>query len=126
MARELLPRSNLGLRLLSLVIAVVLFLVVRGERQVGQRFTVPLEARLPVGIVAASPLPPSLTISVFGPWARVRSLRGADIGPVMLDLSSNGPGTTSWFVRAESFHLPTGVHVESIYPSQGSIELLRR
>lgn len=126
MVRELLPRSNLGLRFLSLLIALVLFLVVRGERHVSQRYEVPLRVRLPVGVAPSGSMPNHLRVSLTGPWARLRSLRGKDIGPVTLDLSATGPGTATWFVRADALRLPSGVHVESIYPSQGEVELVRR
>ncbi|HZZ82963.1 MAG TPA: hypothetical protein VFE30_00340 [Anaeromyxobacteraceae bacterium] len=118
------PRSDLRLWLLSLLMAVALLLVVRGERRVSYAFWVPLEARLPRGMVTADPLPSELKVSLNGPWARLRSLDAAEMGPVLIDLSRTGPGPISWYVRADSLHLPAGVHVESIHPAQGSVELL--
>jgi hypothetical protein len=119
------PRSDLGLRLLSLGIAGALFLVVRGERRVSTNFSVPLEARLPAGLELGSPLPSHLTVTVSGPWARLRGLASQQIGPVTIDLSRTGPGFATWYVRSESLHLPQGVRVESLYPSQGTVDLLR-
>jgi hypothetical protein len=119
------PRSDFGLRLVSLAIALALFLVVRGERRVSHTFSVPIEARLPEGLAPAAPLPERLKVSVSGPWARLRTLEGADLGPVTIDLSRTGPGLASWFVRPESLRLPTGVRVDSLYPSQGTVDLLR-
>jgi hypothetical protein len=118
-------QSDLGLRLLSMAMAVALLVVVHGERRVSYTFSVPLEARLPAGLEPAAPLPGNLRVSVSGPWARLRSLDGPDLGPVMLDLSRTGPGVASWFVRPESLRLPPGVRVESLYPSQGTVELQR-
>ncbi len=116
-------RSDLGLRVLSFAMAVALLFVVHGERRVSYTFTVPLEARLPAGLEPSSPLPASLHVSASGPWARLRSLEGSDLGPVTIDLSRTGPGVASWFVRPESLHLPSGVRVESLYPSQGTVDL---
>ncbi len=116
-------RSELGLRLLSIAMAVALTVVVRGERRVEQTFTVPLSAILPAGLEPATPLPSSLRVEVAGPWARLRSLGGRDLGPVTLDLSRTGPGVASWVVRPESVRLPPGVRVEWLYPSQGSVQL---
>lgn len=116
-------RPELGLRILSLVIALALTVVVRGERRVNQTFSVPLETRLPPGLEPASPLPTSLRVAVAGPWARLRSLAPAELGPVTLDLSRTGPGVATWAVRPESVKLPAGVRVESLYPSQGTVQL---
>ncbi len=118
-------RSDAGLRLLSVAMAAALLFVVHGERRVSYAFSVPLEARLPSGLETSTPLPPSLHVSVSGPWSRLRSLDGTGLGPVTIDLSRTGPGMATWFVRPESLHLPQGVRVESLYPSQGTVQLQR-
>jgi len=118
-------QSDLSLRLLSIAMAMALLFVVHGERRVSWAFTVPIEAKLPAGLEPAAPLPPSLRVSVSGPWASLRSLDGSDLGPITIDLSRTGPGVASWFVRPESLRLPSGVRVESLYPSQGTVELQR-
>ncbi len=118
-------QSDLGLRLLAVAMAAALLFVVHGERRVSYTFSVPLEARLPAGLEPSVPLPGNLRVSVSGPWARLRSLDGADLGPVTIDLSRTGPGIASWYVRPESLHLPSGVRVESLYPSQGTVDLQR-
>jgi hypothetical protein len=118
-------RYDLGLKLLSLAMAAALLVVVRGERRASWTVIVPLEARLPEGLEPAAPLPDSLRVSLSGPWARLRSLEGSDIGPVTIDLSRTGAGVASWFVRPESLRLPSGVRVESLYPSQGTVSLQR-
>ena len=118
-------RFDVGLRLLSLTMAAALLFVVRGERRASFAFTVPVEAKLPAGLEPAAPLPASLRVSVSGPWARLRSLDAADLGPVVIDLSRTGAGAASWSVRPESLRLPVGVRVESLYPSQGIVQLQR-
>lgn len=118
-------QSDLGLRLLSLAMAAVLLFVVHGERHASIAVVVPIEAKLPAGLEPAAPLPQSLRVSLSGPWARLRSLGAGDVGPVTIDLSRTGPGVASWFVRPESLRLPAGVRVESLYPSQGTVQLER-
>ncbi len=117
--------SDLGLKLLSALMAAALLVVVRGERRASWAVTVPLEARLPEGLEPEQPLPSSLRLVLSGPWARLRSLDGAEVGPVTIDLSRTGAGVASWFVRPESLRLPSGVRVESLYPSQGTVSLQR-
>ncbi len=119
------PRSDLGLRLLSVAVALALFLVVRGERRVSASFAVPLATRLPAGVIPATPLPERLTVALSGPWARLRAIDAGDLGPVTVDLSRTGPGVATWFVRPDSLHVPSGVRVESLHPSQGTVDLLR-
>jgi hypothetical protein len=118
-------RSDLGLRLLSLAMAAALLFLVHGDRRASIALVVPIEARLPAGLEPASPLPQSLRVSLSGPWARLRSLDAGDVGPVTIDLSRTGAGAASWFVRPESLRLPAGVRVESLYPSQGTVQLER-
>ncbi len=116
-------QSDRILRILSLVMGLALLFVVHGERRVSHSLTVPIGARLPAGLEPASPLPSGLHVSLSGPWARLRALDGRDLGPVTIDLSRTGPGIASWFVRPESLRLPPGVRVESLYPSQGTVDL---
>ncbi|HEX8910449.1 MAG TPA: hypothetical protein VF805_14685 [Anaeromyxobacteraceae bacterium] len=118
-------QSDRGLGLLSLAMAAALLFVVHGERRASYTLVVPIEAKLPSGLEPAAPLPVSLHVSLSGPWARLRSLDAGDVGPVTIDLSRTGAGVASWFVRPESLRLPPGVRVESLYPSQGTVQLER-
>lgn len=113
-----------GLRVLSVFMALALFLFVRGERRVAESVTVPVRVLTPDGLSPAAPLPGQVTLALAGPWSRLRALSGSDLGPVIVDLSRSGPGVASWFIHPESIHVPGGVRVESIYPSQGTVELL--
>jgi hypothetical protein len=118
--------SDAVLRLVALAIAVGLFVVVHGERRVTLTFTVPLAPRLPPALAAAEPLPADVSVTVSGPWSRLRAVEGEDLGPAVVDLTRAGPGAVPWVVRPEALHLPRGVRVDSIYPAQGTIELARR
>ena len=118
-------RSELGLAALSVAMAAALLFVVHGERRASVALTVPVEARLPQGLEPAAPLPATLQVAVSGPWARLRALDARELGPILIDLSRTRSGTTSWSVRPESVRTPAGVHVDSVYPSQGVVELDR-
>ncbi len=118
-------RSDLALRLLSFAMAAALVVFVHGERRVSYTLSVPVETKLAHGMEAASPLPETLRVSLSGPWARLRSLDGPDLGPVIIDLSRTRAGTASWSVRPESLQVPPGVRVESLHPAQGTVDLQR-
>jgi len=124
--RPLTMRSaELGLRVLSVALAFALMVVVHGERRITATFVVPVEAQLPPSLEPAAALPASLRVSVAGPWARLRSLRASDLGPITIDVSRTSPETATWSVSPESLHLPTGLQLESLYPSQGTVGLSR-
>ncbi len=113
------------LRLVAIVIAVGLFVIVRGQRQVTVTFTVPVAPKLPAAVEIAGPLPAEVSVSLSGPWSRLRSVGADDLGPAVVDLTRAGAGVVPWVVRPEALHLPNGVRVESIYPAPGTIELRR-
>ena len=117
--------SDLALRLVAVAVAVGLFVVVRGERQVTLTFSVPIAPRLPPAASAATALPADVSVTVSGPWSRLRALDGEDLGPAVVDLTRAGAGTVPWLVRPEALHVPHGVRVESIYPAQGTVTLAR-
>ncbi len=117
-------RSDVLLKLLAAAISVALLLVVRGERRVSTTFPVPVEARLPPGLAPAAALPPDVSVTVTGPWARMRDLDGAGLGPIVLDLSRARAGAATWLVRPEVLHVPRGVRVDAVYPAQGTVELV--
>lgn len=119
------PRSDLLLRLLALGIAVGLFLVVVGDRRVSVSYALPLAPTYRAGVTPAQALPAEVTLSISGPWARVRMVDPTAVGPITVDLTQDGPGTHAWFIRPEAIRLPRGVRVDSIHPAQGTVELRR-
>ena len=66
--------SDLLLRLVSVAVAVGLFLVVRGERQVTLTFSVPVAPRLPPAVSAAGPLPADVSVRRFVPSAAAATI----------------------------------------------------
>ena len=119
-------RSDLRLRLLALGIAVALVILVHGEKRAALTFALPVAVSLPAGVAPAAPLPAALSVTVSGPWARLRNLAPAALGPIPLELSlSRGSaGAGSWYARPELLHVPRGLRVDAVHPSQGAVELL--
>jgi hypothetical protein len=115
--------SDPALRLVALAIAIGLFVVVHGERRVTLTFNVPVVPRLPPALAAAERLPADVSVTVSGPWSRLRAIEGEDMGPAVIDLSRAGPGAVPWVVRPEALRVPRGIRVDSIYPAQGTVEL---
>ena len=118
-------RSDLALRLLALAIAVGLFVLVSGDRRVTATYAVAVVSDLPPHTAAEPPPPAQVTVALSGPWARLRGVDAAALGPVVVDLTHEAPGTHTWYVRPEALRLPRGVRVDAIHPAQGSVELRR-
>ncbi|BDG06348.1 hypothetical protein [Anaeromyxobacter oryzae] len=118
-------RSDLALRALALAIALGLFLLVSGDRRVTANYTVPLVTELPPGATVDAAPPAEVSVALSGPWARLRGVDPAALGPIHVDLTQETSGLHTWYVRPEALRLPRGVRVETIHPAQGSIELRR-
>jgi hypothetical protein len=118
-------RSDLALRLLALALSVGMFLLVAGDRRVTANYTVAVVSELPPHTTAEPPPPAQVTVALSGPWARLRGVDAAALGPVLVDLTHEAVGPHTWYVRPEALRLPRGVRVDAIHPAQGSVELRR-
>lgn len=111
--------ENLGLKLVSLVIAVGIFAFVRGSGSTQRSLDVPLLALLPQSAegrsVLLSSLPDKVRVTVRGATSVVSSLRAEELGPVQVDLRAGQRP----FVRmsADLLSLPAGARFVSIEPS---------
>jgi hypothetical protein len=110
---------------MALAAALALLLVVRGEKRVTLAYTVGVQAALPPGLHPDGPLPAEATVSVSGPWSRLRTLDPGAVGPLRLELSRATPGVTTWYLKPEALRLPRGVRVEAVHPAQGTVDLRR-
>ena len=118
-------RADLALGLLAIAISIALFVVVRGERRVTAVYIIPVEAVPAPRVPKVEGLPTEVTVAVNGQWARLRVLDPASLGPLPIDVTRGGAAQVAWRARAEALHLPLGLRVESITPSQGTIDLRR-
>jgi len=117
---------NLPLKLLSLLIAVGLWLFVNfGERDTEVSLKVPLELRnIPAHLMITSPRVEFIDLRVSGP----RTLLGRiDRNRLSIGLDLNGirPGPAVFRVDAEVLSLPRGVKVIRINPAQVTLEMER-
>jgi len=112
-------RRNMGLRLISLGLAIGLWIFVNSGQHVSlKQFTVPVVYRgLPHGYVIANPHPELVTIQVSGPRTLL-SLIDPNRIPLRLDLSGVGVGQASFKISADAFAVPRQTSVQSILPSQ--------
>lgn len=120
---ELLAR-NLGLKLFSLVLGLVIFFAVRNEQEVTTSVAVRLLVREPPALTNTAAIPEHVTVQLAGTSGRMRSLEPRLLGPVELDLSAYEEGVSVVRIREEQLGLPADIRVLSISPSAVDVRLV--
>ena len=109
---------NLGLKMLSLLLATGLWLAIARDPVAEVAIRVPIEF-LHVGdnIEISSELIPEAQIRVRGPGRFIRQLRATDVH-AELDLRDAKPGERTFDLTAEEIRRPQDVEVVQVVPSQ--------
>src|SRR3954468_23795486 len=122
MARPLLVRAfteELPIKLLSMVLAVTLFVLVRNDKDATSGAYVKVIYTLPEDRVLVSDPVPEVKVSVRGPWTKLQHL-DRSIEPIRIDLTkvhaSAGPSDVR--IDEDLVRMPLGVRVASITPSE--------
>src|SRR5215469_15355188 len=123
--RELFRRyvlADLDLKVLALVIAVALWWMIGRDPIVESLVTAPVQFRhAPDSLIMSSESALEVQVSVTGPERIVRSLRPSEISAV-LDLSGVNPGERAFDLGPRQAHVPRGLSVTRVVPSQIHIE----
>jgi YbbR domain-containing protein len=111
------PLRHPGLKLLSLGLAVLLWMTVAGEEMVERSLRVPLELQqFPLGLEFAGDVPATVDVRVRGGSGVLSRLGAGDVVAV-LDLRNARPGQRLFTVTTEQVRVPFGVEVVQIMPS---------
>ncbi len=112
-------QQNLGLRIISLLLAIGLWIFVNaGQHSSVESFNIPVSYRgLPPGFVITNEHPDFVKIQLSGPQTLL-SLVDPSRLTLKLDLSGVGVGQASFKIGLDSFNVPRGTAVTSISPSQ--------
>jgi YbbR domain-containing protein len=111
------PFRHFGLKLLSLAIALMLWMVVSGEETVERGLRVPLELlQLPPDIELAGDVPATVDVRVRGGSSTLSRVSAGDLVAV-LDLRSARPGRRVFPLTSDQVRTPFGVDVVQITPS---------
>jgi YbbR domain-containing protein len=109
---------NIGLKLLSLLLAVVLWFGVVREPVAEVAVDVPIEFHnIPPNLEISSEVVPRAQIRVRGPQQIIRHLQSADIY-ADIDLNGVKPGDRTYDLTSDEVHKPTQVEVVQVIPSQ--------
>lgn len=117
--------ENLGLKLLSLAFALVLWFFVMGEQRHESSHVVTVEYRnLPKGLIIANEVPDAVAVTLSGPRALLVHM-GPDDLSLPLDLGGLKPGLTSFRRLEENLRAPGGLVVTRISPASIDVRLER-
>ncbi|MCA1583643.1 MAG: hypothetical protein LC791_02325 [Acidobacteria bacterium] len=116
------PFRNLWLKLISIVIAAMLWLVVAGDRIVERIVRVPLEFQnLPSGLEIVTDIPDAIDVRLRGPSDTLAGITPVDAWTV-LDLKTARRGRRLYNLTASQVNVPYGVEVVQINPGALSLE----
>ncbi len=109
---------NLGWKLLSLAIAIALWIAIAREPEVATSVSVPVEFKNPPNnLNVEGNLPDRVRIEVRGPSGRLTRDDLSSVA-VVLDLSDSEPGERTYSIRGRDLNLPSGVTFDKAAPSQ--------
>jgi YbbR domain-containing protein len=109
---------NLGIKLLSLALAVGLWLAVASDPVAEVAVEVPIEFRnIPENLEISTESIPRAEIRVRGPQRVVRRLQPADIY-AEIELGGMKPGERTFDLTAQQVHKPRSLEVEQVIPNQ--------
>jgi YbbR domain-containing protein len=117
------PFRHLGLKVLAIALASVLWLTVAGEHIVERSLRVPLEFRnIPEALEIVGNTPDSVDVRLRGSSAVLSRIQPGEIVAV-LDLSSARAGSRLFHLRNDEVRAPFGVEVSQVVPSTLALEL---
>jgi YbbR domain-containing protein len=108
---------NVGLKFLSICIAVLLWLVVAGDRVVERALRVPVEFQnLPTGLEIVGDPPETVDVRLRGPSVALGQLGPGDTSAV-LDLRNARPGRRLFHLTTGHVNVPYGIEVVQVTPA---------
>lgn len=119
--RRLFVFRNLGLKVLSICIAGLLWLVVGGDRVVERAIRVPIAfENVPPGVEIVGDAPEAVVIRVRGASGTLGRLVPGDVSAV-LDVRQARPGRRPFTLSSELVNVPAGIEVLQMSPSTVTI-----
>lgn len=115
--------ENLGLKLLSVVLAIFLWAVVLGDQKVEVTLTVPLEIKdLPRDLILVNEPPDSLEVRLRGPKTLVTTLASREV-VLERPLKTFVEGENVIAIRPEAVRVPRGIEVVEVTPHRVRVVL---
>jgi YbbR domain-containing protein len=112
--------ENLGLKIVSLVLAITVFVLVRGEKDAQSGSFVKVIYSYPSDRVLVTDTPDRVRLLVRGPWTRINRFKERDLDPIRVDLGTAASGEFKF--QDDMIKLPQGVRVVSFNPPSVKLE----
>ncbi len=106
--------ENLGLKFLSMVLAVTVFLLVNDDKAREITVRVPVAYSLPDDRVLVSERIEEVKVTIKGPWRRLRKFDEKELGRISIDLRNASNGEIA--ITPDMVQAPAGVSIASISP----------
>jgi len=117
------PFRHLGLKVLAIALASLLWLTVAGEHVVERSLRVPLAVRnLPTSLEIVGDLPAAVDVRVRGSSAQLSRLDAGEV-VAMVDLTGARPGSRLFHLRTDEVRVPYGIDVAQVMPPSLSLSL---
>ena len=111
------PFDHFGLKLLSLGLALLLWMVVSGDETVERGLRVPLELQqVPAGLELLGEVPATVDVRVRGASGTLKRVAAGDV-IALLDLRGARPGRRLFPLTPDQMRVPFGVEVVQITPA---------
>ncbi len=118
---------DIGWKLLSLAIAVLLWVLVASEPEISTFVTVPVQFKnMPEGLEVSSDIVESVNLELRGPSGELRNFQDSRPYSVVLDMSRVVAGERTFSIDDGDFRLPRGIRVVRAFPSQLRFDFERR
>jgi YbbR domain-containing protein len=119
------PFRHLGLKVVAIALATLLWLSVAGEHVVERIMRVPLEFRnIPAELEVVGDPPATVDVRLRGSSGLLSRLEGTDVVAV-IDVATARPGSRLFHLRSDEVRAPYGVEVAQVVPGTLAIELER-
>ena len=117
-----------GLKLISILIGITLWVVVFGSRTIEITKEVPFEVEMSDNQILVDPVPDKVLFRLAGPKAFLRTVTNRIEDPIRANIKDLKTGIFTHRIYSDSIKLPLGVKVQSITPNviQLRVEELKR
>lgn len=119
--------EDIGLKLWSFILALILWYAIQGERVIEAFIEVPVEIKnRPQRLIVANDVADKIRLTVRGTQSRINQLRAETPEPYLIDLRNSAPGNILFKVFTFDFKMPEGVAITRIHPTQLMVLLERQ
>jgi YbbR domain-containing protein len=115
--------KNPTLKVISLILAIILWLFVKSTSEGEVGLVVPLEFfGIPSSLIVTEVSEDAIMVRIMGPLSQLERLSTKE-GRARIDLSSARPGTNTFQILPDDFNLPPALKITQISPSSIKVEL---